>query len=182
MAYKFNSKCLGLASRYTSYVAVDPKANKVLEESWMMMKSRDVPVQVAHGWHRGFMGSGGTKSKFKKSRSGGPKTKKLKGGGGPSTDSIEMHSEMDADALNMSQEESIDDTEDKADAMSADLNMEVAAPSPKALTDDEKLKKLVDTQSFNGAFKVVSNLAELLNITLEDIKEGENNLSLLFLS
>ena len=96
--------------------------------------------------------------------------------------SIEMHSEMDADALNMSQEESIDDTEDKADAMSADLNMEVAAPPPKALTDDEKLKKLVDTQSFNGAFKVVSNLAELLNLTLEDIKEGENNLSLLFLS
>lgn len=41
---------LGLASRYTSYVAVDPKEQKDLKESWMMMKSRDIPVQVAHGW------------------------------------------------------------------------------------------------------------------------------------
>jgi hypothetical protein len=39
-----------LASRYTSYVAVDPKEQKELKESWMMMKSRDVPVQLAHGW------------------------------------------------------------------------------------------------------------------------------------
>jgi hypothetical protein len=43
---------LGLASRYTSYVAVDPKEQKDLKESWMMMKSRDIPVQVAH-WYFG---------------------------------------------------------------------------------------------------------------------------------
>ena len=41
---------IGLASKFTSYVAVDPKEQKELKESWMMMKSRDVPVQVAHGW------------------------------------------------------------------------------------------------------------------------------------
>lgn len=39
---------VGLASRYTSYVAVDPKEQKEMKESWMMMKSRDVPVQLAH--------------------------------------------------------------------------------------------------------------------------------------
>lgn len=44
----------GLASRYTSYVAVDPKVQKELEESWMMMKSRDVPLHLAHGWGGGF--------------------------------------------------------------------------------------------------------------------------------
>ena len=43
----------GLASRYTSFVAVDPKEQSSLKESWMMMKSRDVPVQVAHGWGGG---------------------------------------------------------------------------------------------------------------------------------
>lgn len=43
----------GLASRYTSFVAVDPKEQQTLNESWMMMKSRDVPVQVAHGWGGG---------------------------------------------------------------------------------------------------------------------------------
>jgi len=43
----------GLASRYTSYVAVDPKTNKPVEESWMMMKTRDIPVEIAHGWHGG---------------------------------------------------------------------------------------------------------------------------------
>ena len=47
---------LGLASRYTSYVAVDPKEQKELKESWMMMKSRDVPVELAHGWGGGFGG------------------------------------------------------------------------------------------------------------------------------
>ena len=43
----------GLASKYTSYVAVDPKEQKELKESWMVMKSRDIPVQVAHGWGGG---------------------------------------------------------------------------------------------------------------------------------
>ncbi|KZS05848.1 Uncharacterized protein APZ42_030786 [Daphnia magna] len=44
----------GLASRYTSYVAVDSKVQKELKESWMMMKSRDVPLHLAHGWGGGF--------------------------------------------------------------------------------------------------------------------------------
>ena len=39
-----------LASRYTSYVAVDPKEQTSLKESLIMMKSRDVPNTLAHGW------------------------------------------------------------------------------------------------------------------------------------
>ena len=38
------------------------------------------------------------------------------------------------------------------------------------LNDDEKLRKLVDSQSFNGAFKLESNLAELLDTTIDDLK------------
>lgn len=35
-------------------MAVDPKVQKELKESWMMMKSRDVPLHLAHGWGGGF--------------------------------------------------------------------------------------------------------------------------------
>ena len=41
---------IGLASKFTSYVTVDPNEQKDLKESLMMMKSRDVPVQFALGW------------------------------------------------------------------------------------------------------------------------------------
>ena len=41
---------IGLASRYASFVAVDSKKQTELKDSWMMMKSRDIPVQVAHEW------------------------------------------------------------------------------------------------------------------------------------
>ena len=59
MMNSFHARCLvGLASRYTSYVAVDPKVQKELKESWMMMKSRDVPVHFAYGWG-GYAGARG---------------------------------------------------------------------------------------------------------------------------
>ena len=38
-----------MASKFTSYVAVDPNEQQDLKESLMMMKSRDVPVQFALG-------------------------------------------------------------------------------------------------------------------------------------
>ena len=41
---------VGLASRYTSFIAVDPKQQKSLKDSWMLLKSRDVPSTVAYGW------------------------------------------------------------------------------------------------------------------------------------
>jgi len=41
---------VGLASRCTSFIAVDPKQQKSLKDSWMLLKSRDVPNTVAYGW------------------------------------------------------------------------------------------------------------------------------------
>jgi len=38
------------------------------------------------------------------------------------------------------------------------------------LNDDDKLRKLVDSQSFTGVFKLESNLAELLDTTIDDLK------------
>lgn len=46
----------GLASMYTSYVAVDTKENKELKDSWMTVKTRDIPIDVAHGWGGGMLG------------------------------------------------------------------------------------------------------------------------------
>lgn len=39
-------------------------------------------------------------------------------------------------------------------------------------TDDDKLLKLITCQNFDGSFKLESALAELLDTTLEDIKQG----------
>ena len=38
-----------LASRYTSYIAIDGKLQTSLKQSWMMIKSRDVPNTMAFG-------------------------------------------------------------------------------------------------------------------------------------
>lgn len=43
-------------------------------------------------------------------------------------------------------------------------------------TDDDKLMKLVSTQSFDGAFKLTEILANLLNTTLEDMQNGTTSL------
>ena len=207
------TKNVGLASRYTSYVAVDPKANKaLLKESWMMMKSRDIPVQVAVGWHGGNFAA----PQARMMRSAGPMPPmpmQMSFNAMASGNSMPMSMMMMGSAqmqyatapmakrscvapsmplndtyMSISQEKCEDEAEDEDDGMAVcdsiggDFIMAVAASSPptRALTDDEKLKKLVDTQSFNGAFKVESNLAELLNITLDEIKAGENNLSLIY--
>ena len=42
-------------------------------------------------------------------------------------------------------------------------------------TDDDKLIKLVSTQSFNGAFRLSQILASLLETTLEDLQNGNVN-------
>ncbi len=52
------------------------------------------------------------------------------------------------------------------------------APSPTISTDDDKLILLISTQSFDGAFQVDFVLAQLLNTTLEEIKEGNLRLNL----
>lgn len=37
-------------------MAVDPKEQKELKESWMTMKSRDIPLEIARGWGGGGFG------------------------------------------------------------------------------------------------------------------------------
>ena len=206
--------CLGLASRYTSYVAVDPKANKPLEGSWMMMKSRDIPVQVAHGWHGGFgaprmmmrcvappisysmaipmsnmvpMALGGAgphptanSMQMQTSRSLAPMAKSMNFSAMPeSNDAVPITSMSLAghgDEYMEACTDGFDDASDMAvcDSFGSNFVMEPMAPAaPEPLTDNDKLIRLVGSQSFNGAFKTDSNIiAQLLETTVDDIKEG----------
>lgn len=200
------SICLGLASRYTSFVAVDPKANKQLEESWMMMKSRDIPVQVAHGWHGGFaaprmmmrspiaqsmampmsnmvpiaLGGAGPQpfaSMERVSRSVAPMAKSMKFSLMSEAASLQItsmsltgHGDEDMECTDAGYD---DGGMAVCDSIGGHFVMEPMAPAaPLPLTNDEKLIKLVQSQSFNGAFKTDSNIAQLLETTLDDLKEG----------
>ena len=40
------------------------------------------------------------------------------------------------------------------------------------MTDDDKLIELVSIQNFDGSFKMESVLGQLLDTTLDDIREG----------
>ena len=42
----------------------------------------------------------------------------------------------------------------------------------KEMTDDDKLIELVSIQNFDGSFKMESVLGQLLDTTLDDIREG----------
>jgi hypothetical protein len=204
------SICLGLASRYTSFVAVDPKANKQLEESWMMMKSRDIPVQVAHGWHGGFaaprmmmrcaappiaysmampmsnmvpiaLGGAGPQpfaSMERVSRSVAPMAKSMNRSlvseaPSPQITSMSLtgHGDEDMECTDAGYDD--DGGMAVCDSIGGHFVMQPMAPAASLpLTNDEKLIKLVDSQSFNGAFKSDSNIAKLLETTLDDLKEG----------
>ena len=48
-------------------------------------------------------------------------------------------------------------------------HLEASSPS---MTDNDKLLKLISIQSFDGSFKLLESLAELLNTSIEDIREG----------
>lgn len=133
---------LGLASRYSSYVAVDPKINVPLDGWWMMMKSRDIPVQydTAEDYNIDFVGRGPMKKKQSKSFS--------------------------ANSVSASESEGDDDSDD------SDISKPMNQAALKPLSDDEKLRKLVDGQSFNGAFRLDPSIAELLETTLDDVEQG----------
>jgi len=201
--------CLGLASRYTSYVAVDPKANKPLEGSWMMMKSRDIPVQFAHGWHGGFgaprmMMSCAASHSYSMAMPMSNMVPMALGGAGPhpTANSMQMRSKSlapmarympmaeSSDAVPITSmslaghgdeymeacTDGFDDAGDVAvcDSIGSNFVMEPMAPAaPEPLTGNDKLIRLVDSQSFNGAFKTDSNIiAHLLETTVDDLKEG----------
>ncbi|EFX83005.1 hypothetical protein DAPPUDRAFT_302138 [Daphnia pulex] len=171
----------GLASRYTSYVAIDPKEQKELKESWMMMKSRDVPVQFAHGWGGyqvlgGFAGGCGPMM----GRSNCPPmamachyslppgiytdgVEQVGGGGGEAYESCsdnieELDCEVDDDYCD--------------NEIQFTLSPSEGTENETSNTDDDKLLKLITCQHFDGSFKLESALAELLHTTLEDIKQA----------
>ena len=46
---------------------------------------------------------------------------------------------------------------------------------PKDMSDDDKLMQLISIQSFDGSFKLLELLAELLNTSMEDVREGNKH-------
>ena len=114
---------LGLTSRYTSFVGVNPNEdNKQLEGSyWMMMKSRDIPLQVPGERHE--------RQYDVNVRGGGGKIKSAK-----------LKSKSVA-AKSAAYDSDIAESEP------------MAPTAPKPQTDDENLMKLVSVQSFDGSFR-----------------------------
>jgi hypothetical protein len=191
---------LGLTSRYTSYVAVDPKEQKELKESWMMMKSRDIPVQVAHGW-------GGAASRM---RRGAPVPAMSQMGSGPSLYSalssltmpqmacttfsapppMAMPMMSNRAPMMKSMMRSVNPVFSLDDPVPNGIEMESLcrnAPADESLsflggsthrnqpqenTDDDKLMKLVSSQNFDGSFKLETSIAQLLDTTTDDITQG----------
>ena len=124
----------------------------------MMMKSRDVPVQLARGWGGGYLDDDDDEDAC------------LAG-------SVEKFSKPSALSTNDEEEED-DDMGFGDDDQPARVTFSYASSTlipPKVLTNDDKLIKLVSIQSFDGAFKVDMVLAQLLDTTLEDIKKGNFN-------
>lgn len=180
-------------------MAVDPKANNSpLEDLWMIMKSRDIPVQVAHGWH-GYMlmTSSAPMMRLRDSATMVSNHLTVEVRSMPLVTEIKkkkkkkwwilscVQSSKDEYELN---DENYEDAVTVIDYVNKDPTTEAKNPiSPSVLphptvlslenadvvTDDEKLMKLVDSQSFNGAFKMEPNLAQLLDTTFDIIKEGK---------
>lgn len=48
-----------------------------------------------------------------------------------------------------------------------------AVETEQPLTDDDKLMKLVSIQNFDGSFQLEKELAQLLNTTLDDVRQGK---------
>ena len=142
------------------------------------MKSRDVPVQVAHGWGGGlFNGESDTDWSVESDDED------------DDDEEDELYFNLREKFLKHSAPGSTIITDDEEDEEDDDMafglfdsdneaprSFSVASSSPsispKVLTDDDKLMKLISIQCFNGAFKVDMVLAQLLDTTLEDIKEG----------
>nr|CAH0110060.1 unnamed protein product [Daphnia galeata] len=166
----------GLASRYTSYVAVDPKEQKELKESWMMMKSRDVPVELAHGWGGGY---GGCPPMLGRSF-GAPVAmlRTLRCCGSNQVPVTDLCNSLSANGADNDSDDDYDDDmgfglcEDSADVQENTFNRDTTDETEETKTDDDKLIKLISCQNFDGSFKLGSALAQLLDTTLDDIKQA----------
>ena len=185
----------GLASRYTSYVAIDPKEQKELKESWMVMKSRDIPVQVAHGW-----GGGGSRMRrctpigipigipasaprmMKKASvpmplfaeslcfdlASSPAPPPL-----PEMILAESGAQSGWTRPNMMNKAMARSAQvDSMNAPSYDPSLSSQSSQDEPKTDDDKLMTLISSQNFDGSFKLETTIAQLLNTTVDDIVQG----------
>jgi hypothetical protein len=64
--------------------------------------------------------------------------------------------------------------DDCADVQENTFNRDTTDETEETKTDDDKLIKLISCQNFDGSFKLGSALAQLLDTTLDDIKQGNN--------
>jgi hypothetical protein len=173
---------LGLASRYTSYVAVDPKEQKDLKESWMMMKSRDIPVQVAHGWGGGSRMRRGAPVPMCMDD---PVENSCTSFGAPPPMAMPMTSNRAPMMKSMQRSVEPQSLNDPMSLPSLSLCRDVPAfeslifdastddrNQPQENTDDDKLMKLVSSQNFDGSFKLETSIAQLLDTTTDDITQG----------
>ena len=64
--------------------------------------------------------------------------------------------------------------EDSADVQENTFDRDTTDETEETKTDDDKLIKLISCQNFDGSFKLGSALAQLLDTTLDDIKQGNN--------
>lgn len=168
----------GLASRYTSYVAVDPKEQKELKESWMMMKSRDVPVQIAHGW-------GGHVRNFNALSSNSSNLQLMTDCAQPVANNFmfsmskksRMHKSMKS-APACSPTQSVFSRIIQASPFGTfGVETDSFDSSPgkddfPANTNDDNLMKLVSSQNFDGSFRLESVLGQLLGTTVDDIRQA----------
>ncbi|KAI9556533.1 hypothetical protein GHT06_016323 [Daphnia sinensis] len=176
----------GLASRYTSYVAVDPKVQKELKESWMMMKSRDVPLHLAHGWGGGFalpaLGrcAQPPMAMFCNFSAGPPmmKARMAARSCNPPQETL-LCDNLDVELMPQSCE-MLGDSFDSVsggmpggtDYVARSMENYPEAIEPEGNTDNDKLIKLVSSQNFDGSFKLETTFASLLDTTLDDIKQA----------
>ncbi len=119
------------------------------------MKSRDIPVQVAHGW-------GGLRQNLVMTDSASPMTKPtvercLLLGDGSLTES--------SDFMAFNEAQPVRDEHRPADTFETQ-------PHSSLLTDDDKCILLISTQNYDGSFPMEHVLAQLLQTKMQIIKQG----------
>jgi hypothetical protein len=171
---------------------VDPKEQKELKESWMMMKSRDIPVahgsrlQVAQGWGGSRMRRGVVRgAHVSEGMSFGPMMPMMSMPMSMSNRAPMMKSMMrsqssqsgnpvfslDDPVLNGIEMESLCRNAPADESLSF-LGGSTHRNQPQENTDDDKLMKLVSSQNFDGSFKLETSIAQLLDTTTDDITQG----------
>ena len=153
----------GLASKYTSYVTVDSKARE-LGDSWMMMKSRDVPLDYylcddeddddddEEDMGCGLIGQMSLGYSCSQTQ--------------VSCDASDSSDRSVCDASYWADEDNLDEDQYYDD-------------SPISGTFDsnfDKLQEVISIQGFGGSFNMDEKLARLLNSTIEDVQSAVPNI------